>query len=264
MKPENIRHFDVHSHLNFPQFEADREAVIAEMVAKNIATITVGTGLETSRQAVWLAEKYENLWAAVGFHPLDAGAVTEGDFAELKKIIGKEKVVAIGECGLDYSRPLTEDEKKKQKEGFLRQVELAVAADKPLIIHCRDAYEDVLGLLAEKKKEYGERLRGDFHFFTSPVDVAKKCLELGFYVSFTGPITFTKQYDEVVAFVPLEKIMIETDAPYAAPARERGRRNSPLYVGEMAEKIALIKKVALDVVEKTLVNNAFELFFKKN
>ncbi len=260
MKPDDIRYFDVHSHLNFPQFEADREAIITEMAAEKIATITVGTGLATSREAVVLAERHEHLFAAVGIHPLEAKHWAE----ELTGLAGHERVVAIGECGLDYSRTLTKDDQKLQRNIFEQHIDLASALDKPLIIHCRDAYDDALDILRTKQQEVGERMRGDFHFFTSPVDTAKKCLDIGFNLSFTGPITFTSQYDEVVRYVPLERMMIETDAPYAAPRSHRGQRNSPLYVGEVAAKISALKGVDLDIVEKTLVKNAFELFLRKN
>ncbi len=260
MKPEDIRYFDIHSHLNFPQFDADREAIIAEMATERIATITVGTQIATSSQAIDLAKKHAHLFAAVGVHPLDV----ERSLEELALLINHEKVVAVGECGLDYSRSPAADERETQRRVFVEQIELAVAADKPLIIHCRDAYLDALAILAAKKKEVGDRLRGDFHFFTSPVEIAKKCLDLGFYISFTGPITFTHQYEDIVAYVPLEKMMVETDAPYAAPFSHRGKRNSPLFVGEIAAAVAAVKNQDIDSVAKTLVQNTFTLFFRKN
>jgi TatD DNase family protein len=132
------------------------------------------------------------------------------------------------------------------------------------MIHCRDAYLDVLDILVSKKKDYGEKVRGNFHFFTSPLEIAKECLEVDFTVSFTGPITYGNQYDDVIAYVPLEKMMVETDAPFAAPVPYRGRRNEPAFVVEMVKKIAEVKGKKLDEVKKQLVDNAIDLFFNNS
>ncbi len=256
---------DIHSHLNLSEYDADRKEVIAKLKEENIATITVGTGYITSNEAVVLSEEYENLYACVGLHPIDRQEETF-DEAEFTKLIAHKKVVAVGECGLDYSCLSEvvdiEAEKKRQKKEFETQIEFAVRHDKPLIIHCREAYPDALTLLESKKKEYGEKLRGDFHFFTSPIEIAQQCLDMGFTVSFTGPITFARQYEEVVAYVPLEKMMAETDAPYASPKPYRGKRNNPLYVKEIVGKIAEIKKLDIDIVRKKLAENAFYLFLR--
>jgi TatD DNase family protein len=272
MNPADFRYFDIHSHLNFPQFDADREAVIAEMAKEKIGTITVGTNLKTSEEAAALAETCPHLFASVGIHPLEADTAESGkkfDFERLASLLKNERVVAVGECGLDYSRlavdPKTaSNQKHLQTELFERQIDLAVEFDKPLIIHCRDAYPDALAILTAKKQRYGERLRGDFHFFTSPIDIARQCLGLGFYISFTGPITFTADYDGIVEYVPLEKMMAETDSPYAAPAPYRGKRNSPLYITEITAKIAAVRGQSVDTISKILCNNVFELFFRKS
>jgi TatD DNase family protein len=213
---------------------------------------------------VALAEKHENLFATIGLHPADEPGEMFGDgFDELVK---HPKVVAIGECGLDYARLEgdTAAEKKRQKEEFEKQIAFAVSHDKPLMIHCREAYPDALSLLASKKKEYGDALRGNFHFFTSPVDVARQCLELGFTVSFTGPITYTSQYDEVVRFVPLERMMAETDSPFAAPVPYRGKRSEPSYVTEVISKIALIKGLEREAVAAELLRTSLHSFLKTN
>ena len=256
MIPEYV---DIHSHLNFPQYDADREDVIARLKEQRIATITVGTSVETSKQAVWLAEKYEHLYATIGIHPDDSEE--SFDESEFEKLVSHKKVVAIGECGLDYARLPTmpieaEEKKKKQKKDFEKQIDFAVRHGKPLMIHCREAYSDALDILSSKKREYGDRLKANFHFFTEPIETARKILDLDFTVSFTGVITFVKQYAEVVSYVPLEKMMSETDAPFVAPVPERGKRNSPEYVVHIVKKIADIKKVPLEGVKVQLAKTA--------
>jgi TatD DNase family protein len=260
-------YFDIHSHLNFSQYNEDREALIQKLKDQNIFTITVGTGVETSQEAIALAEKHKNLFATVGLHPTDVFEASKSgscNLEDFQSLAAHPKVVAIGETGLDYARleGNAETEKQEQKKAFEAQIALALQHNKPLMIHCRDAYPDTLSILESKKKEYGEKLRGNFHFFTSPVEIAKGCLEVGFTVSFTGPITYGTMYDEVVAYVPLEKMMAETDAPFAAPVPYRGKRNEPAYVAEVVKKIAQIKGKSLDEVKKIMVKNAFELFLK--
>jgi TatD DNase family protein len=261
-------YFDIHSHLNFPQYETDREEIIKKLKAENIGTITVGTDIKTSQEAIDLADKHENLFATIGLHPADdpdIDHVAGFDESQFEKLVIHPKVVAIGECGLDYAR-LTDPEKQKkiQKEDFEKQIDFAVKHNKPLMIHCRDAYPDALDILSSKQKQYGEKVRGNFHFFTSPIDIAKRCLEIGFTVSFTGPITYSAQYNEVVSYVPLEKMMAETDAPFAAPVPYRGKRNEPAYVKEVVKKIAEIKNIDLDTVKNSLANTIFQVFFNKN
>jgi TatD DNase family protein len=253
---------DIHSHLNFSKFDTDRDAVITKLKEENIATITVGTDLKTSEEAIALTS-HENLYATIGVHPADDASQAFDEQAFIK-LVEHQKVVAIGECGLDYARLPTDTdaEKKRQKDDFEKQIEFAVKYKKPLMIHCRDAYDDCLALLKSKKSEYGDALRGNFHFFTSPVSVARQCLELDFTVSFTGPITYTTDYDEVVAFVPLEKLMAETDAPFAAPVPYRGTRNEPTYVKEVVQKIAQIKGISVEEARIATVNTAFYTFFK--
>ena len=257
-------YFDIHSHLNFKDFDADREDVIAKMKEEGVWTNTVGTDLATSKEAVELAEKYENLFATVGLHPAD-DAVETFDEIEFVKLVVHPKVVAIGETGLDYFRlpkdlEKAEREKARQKKEFEKQIEFAVKHNKPLMIHCRAAYPDCLDILKSKQKEHGEKVRGNFHFFTEPVETAQKVLDIGFSVSFTGPITFAKELAEVVAYVPLERIMAETDAPFAAPVLHRGKRNEPAYVKEIIKKIADIKKQYIHIVQKTLTQTSLRFF----
>jgi TatD DNase family protein len=257
MLPEYI---DIHSHLNFPQFDADRESVIARLREKHMLTITVGTNLETSKQAVFLAEKYEHLFATIGVHP-DDDPKESFDEKEFEKLVSHKKVVAIGECGLDHARlpsvsTESEERKKQQKEIFELQIEFAVKHAKPLMIHCREAYPDTLDILSSKKREYGDKLKANFHFFTEPIETARKILGLDFTVSFTGVITFVTQYAEIVSYVPLEKMMSETDAPFVAPVPMRGKRNSPEYVEYIVKKISEIKKIPLEDTKQKLAKTA--------
>ncbi|MBX4198154.1 TatD family hydrolase [Candidatus Parcubacteria bacterium] len=245
------------------KFDEDRDEVIQAMKESKIGTITVGTDLKNSKEAVDLANKHENLFTTIGLHPNDNH---EEEFVaeEYEKLVQNKKVVAIGECGLDYARlENPEAEKKRQKGIFDQQIEFAVKHDKPLMIHCRDAYDDCLAILKSKQQIYGQKVRGNFHFFTSPVEIAKQCLEIGFTVSFTGPITFVSEYAEVVKYVPLEKMMAETDAPFAAPMPYRGQRNSPLYVQHIVKRMAEIKDLSLETVKKQLILNTFDLFLNK-
>ncbi len=248
-----MRLIDIHSHLNFPEFGADREEVIAKLKAEDIATITVGTGLKTSREAVELAEKYEHLWATVGIHPHEAGEAH--DLAELLELAKQPKTVAIGECGLDYFKLTNEEIKQKQKELFLAQIQIAREVGKPLMLHIREAYDDVLAILEQHKD-----VKAHAHFFAGDWVIAQRFLDLGHTLSVTGVITFTTDYDEVIKNVPLESLMLETDAPYVAPVPHRGKRNEPAYVEHVARRVAEIKGLTFDEVVQATTQNAKRVF----
>lgn len=258
---------DIHSHLYFPEFDADREEEIAKLKENKIATINVGTDFDSSEKSIVLAEKHENLFATVGFHPGDV--TTETMFDEcLEKLAENKKVVAIGECGLDYFRPTENFEpvKQNQKVIFQKQIDLALKLDKPLMLHVRpskgtmDAYFDALEILENQKKISGEKLHGNVHFFVGDVEVLKRFLSIGFTVSFTGVLTFARDYDAVVQTAPLDMIMSETDAPFVAPTPYRGKRNSPLYIPEVVKKIAELRGEDFEVVRKALYANAKRSF----
>lgn len=258
MKPD---YFDIHSHLNFEKYDTDRETVISKLLQEKIWTNTVGTDIVTSQEAVTLADTNEHLFATIGLHPADEPSKTF-DEIEFEKLVVHPKVVAIGETGLDYFHIKGDEKKEKarQKMEFEKQIEFAVKHKKPLMIHCRDAYPDCIDILKSFQKVHGEKVMGNFHFFTSPIETAKQCLEIGFTVSFTGPITFVPELEEVVKYVPLEKMMAETDSPFAAPAPYRGKRNEPAYVKEVVVKIAEIKKLDLEKVRVQLVENSLSFF----
>lgn len=252
----NINYFDIHSHVESEKFDNDRGEVISRMKDESVFTITIGTDLENSKKAVAVADKYENVFASIGLHPTDTDEdFNEEDYIELVK---NPKVVSIGECGLEFFRPedKTEESKQRQIDIFKKQIDFAVKYDKPLMIHCREAHLEVLDILNQKKIEYSEKLRGNIHFFSGDVGLAKKYIELGFTISFTGVITFANQYDEIIKQIPLDKIMSETDAPFVAPEPYRGQRCEPLYVKEVVKRIAEIKEISLEEVKKAMVDNA--------
>ena len=273
---------DTHAHLNFAAFKDDIDVIIKDIVNQGMKVINVGSQLSTSKRAVDLAKKYpDNLYASVGLHPIHlfeievdkievpfksrAEEFKSSDYEELAK---NKEVVAIGETGLDYfHKPdnVSKTEfKNKQKWAFIKQLELARKFDKPVILHCRGdmednerAYKDMLKIL----KEFGY-FKGVIHCFGSSLEIAKQFLDLGFMISFTGIITFpnAKSLVPVVKHVPIEKIMIETDAPYLAPQTVRGKINLPQYVKYIAKKIAEIKNIHYDIVENMTTQNAIDFF----
>jgi TatD DNase family protein len=254
-----MNHIDIHAHLDFPDFDIDREELIADMLSKDIGAFNVGTSLETSKNSIVLAEKHKNIWAIVGVHPIHAGESLVNDLEKIELLIIHPKCVAIGECGLDFFKKSDDMENKKiQLEFFEKQIELALTYNKSLMIHCRQAYPETLDVLENYKKSHPE-LRAHFHFFTESIDTARRVLDNGFTVSFTGPITFA-DYEELVKFVPLESLMIETDSPYASPKSVRGKRNDPRNVIEIGVKIAQIKGLPEDEVFGQIKENIKRVF----
>jgi len=258
------KYFDIHSHIHDREFDHDRKAVIERTLGNNIWTITVGTDRRSSQLATQLSKFYKNLFVSIGIHPTDDTDMTRGNFNEeyFSELVVQPEVVAIGECGLDYFRSKNEsnDEKERQRNLFEAQLEFAVEHKLPLMIHCRNAHDDMIDILSSKKKEHGDALRGNIHFFTADTQMAGKYFDLDFTVSFSGVITFTHDYDEVVAYAPVDRIMSETDCPYVAPVPYRGKRNEPLYVSEVADRIAEIRGGDTEETKKALVANALRIF----
>ncbi len=275
------KYIDIHSHVNFKAFDEDRDVVIKRALDADTWVINVGTQLDTSKQAVEMANQYEEgVYAIIGLHPIHTGAsyhdekelgVGGVEFTSRGEEFNKEayrelckdkKVVAIGECGLDYFR-CTEESIEKQKKAFIEQIELANEFNKPLMLHIRNnpedksrnAYSDALEILKTHSK-----VRGNVHFFAGTLEDAKGFVGFGFTLSFTGVITFTKDYDEVIKYTPLEMIMSETDAPYVAPVPYRGKRNEPVYVSEVVKKIAEIKGLSTEEVSLAIISNAKRVF----
>lgn len=264
-----INHIDVHSHIHDSAFDEDRDEIVSEMKEKGCATITIGTDIIESEKAIACAEKYDNVWATVGVHPVD-NRDEEFNKEKYRAYLKHPKVVALGECGLDYYhlRNFKGDKRAemvRQKTLFRKQVELAAECDKPLMLHGRpgmemDAYDDMLAILRDAKAAYGEKVRGNAHFFVGTPEVAKQFNEIGFTISFSGVITFAPMYEELVRQVPLSMIHAETDSPYATPTPHRGKRNTPLYVEHIYEKIAELKGVGREEVRVQLLKNAERAF----
>lgn len=261
-----VTYVDAHCHIQFEQYAKDDKELIEQMREKGIVGIVVGVDYGSSKKAVALAGKHEHLFASVGLHPNQAAA-ERYESSAFRALARHPKVVAIGECGLDFFRPaeVNDEVKKAQKKIFSEQVELAAELDKPLIIHARpskgtmDAYRDLIALLRESKEQH-PNLRGDIHFFVGGSAEAKQLIGLGFALSFTAVITFARDYDAVIRAIPLASILSETDAPYVAPGSRRGKRNDPLAVEEVVAKIAEIRNEDPETVRKTLLSNAQRLF----
>lgn len=255
--------FDTHCHPQFPQYDKDRDEVLSRAGNANVSMICVGTDLETSRSGIDLAQEHKNIWATVGLHPND-NLNEEFNSNEYEKLLKMDKVVAMGEIGLDYYRTQGEKDQKFQKDRFIEQLELAKKLSKPVILHCRDskagstgrAYPQMIDIL---KNEYTKN-SGVVHSYTGNLNEAKEFLSLGFYLGFNGIITFARQYDEVVKYVPLENILLETDAPYLTPEPYRGQRNEPIYVKEVAKKIAELKNLSVEEIITKTTQNVTKLF----
>lgn len=272
--------FDVHTHVQFAAYLHDRDAVIKNALEGDIWMVNVGTQYETSRDAALLAEQYPvGVYAAVGLHPSHTGAshfdpqelkdmekaraltaVGETfDYGAYKKLAAHTKAVAVGECGLDYFRIKGEETHVKQKEVFEAHIALSHEVQKPLMIHCRSAFSDLIDLLKVKRHQLKTNA-GIIHFFSGTVEDAKDMLDLGFSFSFGGVITFTRDYDKQVKYIPLGRIMLETDAPYVAPVPYRGKRNEPKYIVETAKKIAELKNISPEEAAVKTTANAKNIF----
>ncbi len=284
--------FDAHTHVQFSGYNADRDAVIRRALDADVRMINVGTQKDTSRAAVDLAHEYPGeLYAAIGLHPIhtgksyhDADELGGGEAAKAftsrgevfdmdyyRALARDPATVAIGECGLDYFH-FNDDEPReaqieKQKAAFLAQIDLSKEVEKPLMIHCRNAFEDLIEFL----KPHAEELTpGVIHFFTGTPDDAQRLMDMGFSFTFGGAITFPPrkgmaqgQYDEAIKLIPIENILSETDAPYVAPMAFRGKRNEPAYVVEAVARLAELKGVTPDEMKAQIWENAQRVFLEK-
>ena len=256
---------DSHVHIDFKEFDNDRKEVMKRFFdGGGEKMINVGCDLRSSIRSYELAKNNENIFASAGIHPHDADTVDKNSLKKIEELVRHYKVIAVGEIGLDYFRNLSPQE--KQIEAFRSQLELADNHDMPIIIHCRDAYNDLLDILKEYKTS---DWRGVIHCFAASWEIAEEFLELGFYIGFTGIITYYKDRSEldnepeiykVIKNTPLDKILIETDCPYIAPVPKRGERNEPLFVKHVAEKIAHIRNTSFEEIEKATSENAIKLF----
>lgn len=276
-----MKYFDAHTHLQFAAYDEDREDVIARAEVLGVGMINIGTTLETSKNAIELAHKYNNnhVYASIGVHPVHAapsfhdkqefgsskratqisqhGEIFDGD--AYREIANDSKVVAIGECGLDYFHVHDDETRQKQRELFIKHIELARDVDKPLMIHCRNAYDDLISICIEQKDKFPTRV-GIIHFFAGSSEHAQALLELGFSFTFGGVITFARDYDGVIDIIPGEKILSETDAPYVTPAPHRGKRNEPSFIVEVVKKLAQLKNAPEEAVSKQILINTESMF----
>ncbi len=247
---------DTHVHLNSDKYVNNLPEVIQRALDNSVETmIVVGFDQETNKLAIELAEKYPFIYATVGFHPTDAKLIKPSDYELLVKQLKHEKVVGVGECGLDFY--WDKEFIDEQVEVFKRQIELSLKYNKPLVIHMRDATEATYNVLSEYKN-----LRGTMHCYSGSPEMAKKFLDLGLYISLGGPVTFKNGHKpkKVAEMVPLDRLLVETDAPYLSPHPYRGKTNEPCRVKLVAEEIARIRNVSYAVIADETTKNAYRLF----
>jgi TatD DNase family protein len=262
-----MKYFDAHCHVQFDMFDADREELFQKMATDSVGGIIVGVDKKSSESAIALVENRPHFYASVGLHPNDTPEESF-DEAGFRALAQHPKVVSIGECGLDYFRPIdtSEEAKRKQRDVFEKHIALAVDVQKPLMIHARpskgtvDAYDDLIDMLTSAKREHGDRLTGNVHFFVGGVEEARKLFALDFTTSYTAVLTFTHDYDEAVARAPLTHLLSETDSPYVAPASRRGQRNDPSAVLDVVSAIARIRGQEVETVREALIANAKRVF----
>lgn len=250
--------FDTHVHVNAEQFNEDLEDVIERAKEAGVDNmVVVGFDRPTIIRAMELIETYDFMYAAVGWHPVDAIDMTEDDLQWIEELSNHPKVVAIGEMGLDYH--WDKSPKDVQMEVFRKQIRLAKKVGLPIIIHNREATAEIVNIL---KEEEASRVGGIMHCFSGSAETALECINMNFYISLGGPVTFknAKKPKEVAAAVPLDRLLIETDCPYLAPHPYRGKRNEPSYVKLVAEQIAEIKQLTIEEVSQATTENAKKLF----
>lgn len=249
---------DTHVHLDIPPLAADPQGAVLRAREQGVAQmITIGVDLESSEKAVALAGRFEGVYSAIGIHPHDADSASEDALKRLKDLASMPKVAAIGEIGLDFAKEYSP--RARQKDAFIRQLDLALELSMPVIIHDRDAHEETLDIL-ERYRDQG--LKGVIHCFSADTAVAHRVLELGFFISVTGVITFpkTEVLKEAVKSIPLDRLMVETDCPYLSPVPFRGRPNEPARVVYVAREIARLKDITLEEAARCTSANARGLF----
>ncbi len=281
---QELKYIDTHSHIHFGEFSEDFSQMSDRMSDRGVGTIAIGTDIETSRQVVDIAREHDNIWACVGLHPNDH----DEDFNvnAFKKLLGddvenitKNKIVAIGECGLDYFRisdsnnEETKQEKLRQRANFIQQIELAVEYNLSLMLHIRssiddngistdDAHNEALEILKDYKNKYGSALHLHSHFTTFGIDLGKRFLELDVTFGIPGVVTYKsgKDLQSLVKYLPIESMVAETDAPYASPVPHRGKRNEPIFIIDTINAIADLREEDREEVRKQLLENSKRIF----
>ena len=257
---------DSHAHIDFPDFDDDREEVLARARQQGVgAIITVGIDLPSSRASLQIAQQHPGVFTSVGFHPHQASQLQEGNLSLMAELARDDKVVAIGEIGLDFFRQLSPHQ--AQVEAFQQQLDLAVELGLPVIIHCRDAHKEVLDILSRWAKSISppagnSRRLGVLHCFSGDAGLAERYIELGFLISLPGSVTYPSARDKVAVAqqLPLGKLLVETDSPFLAPQLHRGKRNEPSYIPLIVDRIAQIKEVPAETVAQATAENTVRLF----
>lgn len=250
--------FDSHTHLDDRKFDSDRDEVIKEILESGVTyALNAGADMDSSKRAIALSKKYPFIYASVGVHPSDAAYMTDEDIDVLRTLAQEEKVVAIGEIGLDYHYDNTD--KPAQKKWFDRQMSLAAELEMPVIIHDREAHGDCMEILAKYDLT---KTGGVLHCFSGSLEMARQAIKMGMYISFAGPVTYKNSVNlkEIAKELPMDRILIETDSPYLPPQPYRGQRNTSAYVGLVAEEIASLRGMSREEVAKATMENAKRLF----
>lgn len=256
--------FESHAHYDDRQFDVDRETLLENLPFQNVGVIVnVGSDIRSSKESITLAHQYDYIYAAIGVHPDEVDTMKEADMEELSHMAKEDKVVAIGEIGLDYFRKEGNAYKNVQKEWFCRQLDLAKEIEKPVIIHSRDAAEDTIQILRDFRKENPQiENPGVIHCYSYSPELAKEYVAMGFYIGIGGVVTFknAKKLVETVAQIPLERILVETDSPYLCPEPNRGKRNDSSQIRYVIDRIANIRGIAPEEVEKQTEMNARKMY----
>ena len=250
--------FDTHSHYDDAQFEEDREPLLNAMEEQDVGTIVNASAtVESWERVIALTEQYPSVYGMIGVHPDEVGALNETEFARMKELLQKPKIVAVGEIGLDYHWNV--EPKEVQQEWFVRQLHLATEEKLPVIIHSREASQDTFDIM---KKEHAGTTGGVIHCFSGSAEMAKEYVKMGYYIGVGGVVTFknSRVLKEVVKAIPLEHIVVETDCPYLAPTPHRGKRNSSAYLPLVIEEIAKLKGITAEEVENATYENAQRLY----
>ena len=250
--------FDSHAHYDDKRYDMDRDEILTGMPAMGVGYIlNAASGIESAQKSVELAHKYDYIYAAAGIHPHEAARAPEGFDAVLEGFFSDKKVVAVGEIGLDYHYDFSP--RDVQKDVLTKQLALAVKVKKPIIIHDREAHRDILDLIKPCANVLNS---GVFHLFSGSVEMAREVLDMGFYLSFGGAVTFknARKPIEVISYMPLDRLLLETDCPYMTPEPYRGKRNDSSYIILVAEKVARIRNMTVTEIAEITANNAKRLF----
>lgn len=253
--------FDTHAHYDSKEFDSNRDELLKDVFNNNVSYIVnVGSDLQSCEKCIGLSQQYENIYAAIGIHPTDTIDLTEDNFERIvKKYVECDKVVAVGEIGLDYYWEKEEAQKNRQKKWFEKQIQLAKDINKPVIIHSREAAKDTLDIIKESD---AQKVGGVIHCFSYEKEMAREYIKLGFYIGIGGVLTYknARKQKEVVEDIPLDRIVLETDAPYLTPVPFRGKTNNSSYIKFVVEEIARIKNVSEKEVENITLENAKRMY----